>query len=225
MDLALWVGVKLDDAAVIDAAVDRVDKYCDKLTTAIDNMHEELVDAELKRQRRKLAKETNDSRAHSFQVGDLVMVTVANTAMNPANTTKTRLRWQGPCEVVSVEPGAPSEIHVRLLGDDPTEAAKPVHWTRVKRFAGKDFHAPPRMVRSAHHDWGKFKIRDFLGWRVGDKGEVQLLVAWVGFEDARSTWEDISQLIEDDVYRVRNYLAEHAEGHPPLQEVYDSEYE
>ena len=26
-------------------------------------------------------------------------------------------------------------------------------------------------------------------------------------------------------YRVRNYLAENAEGHPPLQEVYDSEYE
>lgn len=56
-------------------------------------------------------------RAHHFQVGDLVMVTVADTAMNPINTSKPRLRWQGPCEVVLVEPGAPSELHVRLVGD------------------------------------------------------------------------------------------------------------
>lgn len=91
----------------------------------------------------------------------------------------------------------------------------------MRRFAGKDFDVTPKIIRSAHHDWGKFKIRDFLGWRVEDEGEVQLLVAWVGFEDERSTWENISQLIEDDVYRVRNYLADNAEGHPPLQEVYD----
>ena len=50
-------------------------------------------------------------------------------------------------------------------------------------------------------------------------------VAWFGFEDDRSTWEPISQMIEDAVYKVRNYLAENAEGHPPLQAVYDAEYE
>ena len=55
--------------------------------------------------------------------------------------------------------------------------------------------------------------------------QVQLLVAWHGFEDDRSTWEDISRLVEDDPYRVRNYLADNDEGHPPLQQVYDEEYE
>ena len=39
------------------------------------------------------------------------------------------------------------------------------------------------------------------------------------------TWEDIAQLIEDAPYRVRNYLAENATGHPPLQKVYDAAYE
>ena len=47
---------------------------------------------------------------------------------------------------------------------------------------------------------------------------MQLLVKWHGFEDDESTWEDIAQLIEDAKYRVRNYLAENAAGHPPLQE-------
>ena len=35
----------------------------------------------------------------------------------------------------------------------------------------------------------------------------------------------MSRLIEDAPYRVRNYLADNAEGHPPLQAVYDDEYE
>ena len=52
-----------------------------------------------------------------------------------------------------------------------------------------------------------------------------MLVSWHGFEECDNSWEDIANLIEDDVYRVRNYLAANAEGHPPLQEVYDAEYE
>ena len=100
-----------------------------------------------------------------------------------------------------------------------------MHWTRVRRFAGKEFHLTPDVIRSAQHDLGKFKIRDFAGWRVGDDGKVELLVQWHGFEDERSTWEPIDKMIEDAVYRVRNYLAEHAEGHSPLQQVYDAEYE
>ena len=50
-------------------------------------------------------------------------------------------------------------------------------------------------------------------------------MSWFGFEDHDNSWEDISQLIEDAPYRVRNYLADNAEGHPPLQDVYDAEYE
>ena len=60
---------------------------------------------------------------------------------------------------------------------------------------------------------------------MGDDGKAELLVAWFGFEDDRSTWEPISQMIEDAVYKVRNYLTENAVGHPPLQAVYDAEYE
>ena len=70
---------------------------------------------------------------------------------------------------------------------------------------------------------GKFKIKDFVGWRVGDEGTVELLVEWHGFE--QPSWEPIEQMIEDAVYRVRNYLTDNAPGHPPLQEVYDAEYE
>ena len=116
-------------------------------------------------------------------------------------------------------------MYVRLLGDPDTVEPKAVHWTRVRRFAGKEYTATPALIKSAQHDFAKFKIEDFVAWRVGPKGEVQLLVSWFGFEDHDNSWEDISQLIEDAPYRVRNYLADNAEGHPPLQAVYDAEYE
>ena len=64
-----------------------------------------------------------------------------------------------------------------------------------------------------------------MAWRVGPKGTVQFLVTWHGFEDCDNTWEDIAQLIEDAPYRVHNYLAENVTGHPPLQKVYDAEYD
>ena len=60
---------------------------------------------------------------------------------------------------------------------------------------------------------------------MGPEDTVQLLVSWHGFEAHDNSWEDISQLIEDAPYRVRNFLAENAEGHPPLQQVYDDECE
>ena len=81
------------------------------------------------------------------------------------------------------------------------------------------------MVKSAQHDFGKFKIQEFVAWRVGPAGTVQFLVSWHGFQDHDNTWEDVEQLIEDAPYRVRNYLAENAADHPPLQKVYDDEYE
>ena len=127
--------------------------------------------------------------------------------------------------MVSVDDYSPSNLYVRLLGDPDTIAPKPVHWTRARRFAGKDFTTTPALIRSAQHDLAKFKIREFAGWRVGNNGEVELLVAWHGFEDARSTWEPVSQMIADAPYRVRNYLSQNAEGHPPLQAVYDNEYD
>ena len=153
------------------------------------------------------------------------MITVARTSVNAKNTDKPRMRWQGPLQVVSVSEGEPSVLYLRLLGDPETSEPKPVHWTRCRRFAGKDFTVTPELIKSAQHDMGKFKIKNFVAWRVGPEGVVQLRTAWHGFESHDDTWENIHSLIEDAPYRVRNYLAENAEGHPPLQEVYDSEYE
>ena len=175
LDLVLWTGHNLKDATKIEVGVEQVDKHCDRIVASLDIMHEEIMDAELRKQRAKAAKEATNPHAHHFQVGDLVMVTVANTSVNPVCTEKARSRWQGPLEVVSLAPDQPSILHLRLLDDPDTIKPKPVHWTRCQRFAGKDFFASPRMIKSAQHDLTKFKIHNFVAWRAGPKGTVQLL--------------------------------------------------
>ena len=85
------------------------------------------------------------------------------------------MRWQGPCQVVAIP--TPTELHVRMVGYDESVETKEVHWSRCRRFTGKDFLLTPAIIQSAQHDFGKFRIREFQGWRVGDTGEVEILVA------------------------------------------------
>ena len=163
LDLVLWTGVKLEDASVVEAGIEQVDKYCDKLQASLDVMHQEISDSELMCQRKKVVAEVNSRLAHRFEVGDLVMVTVAKTSVNAKCTEKPRLRWQGPFEVTSTPPGEPSVLHVRLLGDPDTVKPVGVHWTRCKRFAVKEFTRTPQLIKSAQHDFAKFKIQSFEG--------------------------------------------------------------
>ena len=108
-------------------------------------MHTEITDAEVRKHREKAAAEANGRMAHRFEVGDLVMCTVAKTSVNATNKSKPRMRWQGPLQVISVADDEPSTTYVRLLGDPDTIAPKPVHWTRLKRFAGKEFTITPQL--------------------------------------------------------------------------------
>ena len=147
LDLALWTGVRLKHADVIDAGVERIEQYMDKLVQSVDQMHEEIVDAELQRARKQAAEQAQSRHAHRFELGDLVMVTVADTSLQPSNTDKTKMRWQGPCQVVAIP--TPTELHVRMVGYDDSVEPKEVHWSRCRRFAGKDFLLTPAIIQSA----------------------------------------------------------------------------
>ena len=92
LDLVLWSGKSLKEGTSVQAGVEQVDQYCDRLQASVDAMHTELVDAELQRQRDKAAAEATNPLAHQFQVGDLVMVTVAKTSVNAQCISKPRLR-------------------------------------------------------------------------------------------------------------------------------------
>ena len=82
LDLVLWTGVRLEDANVVEAGIEQVNQHCDRLQSNLDVMYEELkenmLEGEIRRQRDKVPKEANNHLAHPFEVGDLIMVTVAD---------------------------------------------------------------------------------------------------------------------------------------------------
>ena len=92
---------------------------------------------------------------------------------------KLMVKWQGPYDIV--RRASATEYAVRLLGD-PVERAKPVHWSRFKRFAGPDFNRTVELVSGAQHDQQKWYVDGLLDWKVQNDGAVLLLVQWRGYE-------------------------------------------
>ena len=105
---------------------------------------------------------------------------------------------------------------VRMLGDPDDVRPVPVHWKRLRRFAGKEFLAPASLIRSAQHDRQVYHVAELLGWRVGEDG-VEVKVKWRGFELQDATWEPLQQLREDVPQLVRQFLREHAHESPVLE--------
>ena len=97
VELVLWMGQKLKDATSVVTRLELVQQHCATLATLLDNMHEELRDAELIRQRKKAAKESRDKfkGALAFNEGDLVMVAAQDNSANPKRKAKPMVTWQG----------------------------------------------------------------------------------------------------------------------------------
>ena len=206
LDLVMWDGVLLKDATGVVVEWKRVEQHCERLITALDQMHQEIRDAEEERRRLKAAKAANAGRALQFEVGDLVMVAAWGNAAHVKRGSKLCPQWQGPYEIVN--PLSTTAYKVRLLGR-PDKKVKPVHWSRMKRFADATFPVNERLTRTAVNDCQKFEVDGFQAWRVDDDGDIQLKVRWHGFQSQDDTWEDVARLYDDVPVLVTNYLSEH----------------
>ena len=185
LDLVMWDGVQLKDATGHVVEWERVEQYCDRLIAALDQVHQEVRDADEKTRRDRAAKNANARLALQFNEGDLVMVAAWGNAAHVKRGSKLCPRWQGPYEVVRAL--STTAYEVRLLGR-PDKKCKPVHWSRIKRFAGAGFDVTERLVRTTVNDCQKFEVEEFVGWRIEDDGAVLLKVRWHGFEPFDDTY-------------------------------------
>lgn len=196
MELALWMGNKLKDASVIETNLGVVEKYCKELATAVADMHEQIKDVQLKEARSRARREAKNKfkGAYAFAVGDLVMVAAHKNAANIVRKSKAMVKWQGPYQIV--KKASVTEFDVLLLGD-PMDRVKPVHWTRIKKFAGPEFATTVALTNRAQHDRQKFYIDDMRDWRMLENGAIEILVKWRGFEE---TWEPALELCRTRTY-------------------------
>ena len=186
---------------------ERVAKYVDDLAATLDALHQKVRDRGEQQRRLKAAKAANSERGLQFEIGDLVMVTAWGNAAHVKRSSKMCPTWQGPYEVVN--PISPTSYEVRLLGR-PDKHPKPVHWTRMKRFADAGFDISEQLVRTAVNDCQKFDVQEFVAWREGDDGTIELKVRWEGFEPQDDTWQGLQGLFEDVPAMVRKDLRLHA---------------
>ena len=213
VDMVLWCGKKLKDSTSITTQLALVQEYCQEVADALDAMHSDIRDETMQRLRRQAAREAREKfkGAHDFSVGDLVMVAAKSNSANVTRKSKIMVTWQGPYQIVGQ--ASQSQFDVLLLGS-PTGTEKPVHWTRIKRFAGPELGVTTEIVASAQHDQQKFYVEEFKDWREVGDGGVELLVQWRGLE---ATWEPVERLNEDVHYQVLKYLRENADDNPVLR--------
>ena len=204
--MVLWDGVLLKDARGQVVEWNRVAQHCDRLANALNQLHQEIRDAEEKRRRLKAAKTANAGRALQFEVGDLVMVAAWGNAAHVKRASKLCPSWQGPYEVVTAI--SPTAYEVQLIGRQDKKP-KAVHWSRMKLFANGGFDVTEALTRTAVNDCQRFDVHSFQGWRFDDDGNVELKVRWEGFQPQDDTWEDLEQLHGDVPVMLRNYLTLH----------------
>ena len=136
------------------------------------------------------------------------MVAAEDNLANEQRRAKQMVRWQVPYQIV--RRASATEFDV-LLYDDTADRAAPVHWIRMKRFAGADFAMTAELVEGAQHDRHKFYVEDIVGWRESDDGSIELEVKWRGFHP---TWEPIDRLYEDVRNQVVKFLRANSQHDP-----------
>lgn len=184
LQIVMWNGVTIKDAEGRDVEWKRVDKYMDKLTKALDDLHQKVKTKADANRLKKAARAANAKRGLQFEIGDLVMVAVWGNSAHVKRGSKLCPTWQGPYQVTGTV--SPTSYQVNLLGRED-KPPKTVHWSRIKRFGGPDFKIDERLVRTAVNDCQKFDVEQFMGWREADDGEIQLRVRWEGFEPQDDT--------------------------------------
>lgn len=72
LQVVMWNGVTLKDAKGVDVEWKRVDKYMDQLSTALDDLHQQVKDKAQQARLKKAARAANAKRGLQFEMGDLV---------------------------------------------------------------------------------------------------------------------------------------------------------
>ena len=90
LEMALWMGKKLKGAEQVIVAVEMVEKHCLQLAKAVETMHEQIRDENLREARKKAAREARNKTggALHFYVGEYVMVAAQGTSANVIRKSK-----------------------------------------------------------------------------------------------------------------------------------------
>ena len=133
-----------------------------------------------------------------FKVGDYVLC--ARTQPD-----KLSMRWTGPLQVERVVDEWTFEVKDLVHGRRALR-----HAQMLKPYSDPDLEVTEALREQLQHDDGTaFKVQSIVAWRLQQR-RVELLVRWVGFDEATDSWQPFVELAEDVPDILRAYCTAHA---------------
>jgi hypothetical protein len=170
-----------------------------ELQTGVGNMRKEVAAmADHLREKAVLVhnQRTNVQRIN-FDVGDYVFVGTVQRQKLP----KLVVLWQGPYRAVRFENEQVLEIEHLLSGKRKT-----VHCTRMKFYHDSSLGVAEELKNHLQYqDSTLFVIEQLLELREV-RGQVQVLVKWMRFDEGENAWEPVTTILEDAPDLLRDSL-------------------
>lgn len=109
--------------------------------------------------------------------------------------------WQGPYRAVRFENEQVLEVEHLLSGKRKT-----VHCTRIKYYHDASLGVTEELKSHLQYQGSTlFVIARLLELREV-RGQVQVVVKWMGFDEGENTWEPVTTILEDAPDLLREFL-------------------
>jgi Integrase core domain/Chromo (CHRromatin Organisation MOdifier) domain len=168
-----------------------------ELQTVVGNMHKEVAATadHLREKAVRVHNQRTNMQLINFDIGDYVLVGTVQRQKLP----KLVVLWQGPYRAVRFENEQVLEVEHLLSGKRKT-----VHCTRIKFYHDASLGVTEELKSHLQYqDSTLFVIEQLLEFREV-RGQVQVLVKWMGFDEGENTWEPVTTILEDapDLLRI-----------------------
>ena len=101
---------------------------------------------------------------------------------------------------------------------------RPVHITRIRRFAGKDLNITTQLQNAIDRDAPPNEVQKIIGHKTNKAdGELHLKVQWLGFTKEEQSWEPAWSLHEYVPGHVRAYTHDNKQ-HEICRKFFDDHY-
>ncbi|CEP03568.1 hypothetical protein PBRA_009453 [Plasmodiophora brassicae] len=166
--------------------------YLAEMQVALDELHKAVDDAKTAQHAANVqqrARRLKKYQSESFIPGDYVLN--AKAVLGPAQ--KLAAHWRGPYRVVRR-----INDQVYELEDILTSRRFEAHTQRIRRYADEDLNVTVELKQQLQQADQKLLVDDLLDCRLDrDTHELQIQVAWSGFELSEATWEPAARIAED----------------------------
>ncbi|CEO98945.1 hypothetical protein PBRA_007059 [Plasmodiophora brassicae] len=173
----------------------------DELHKVVDEAREARHASNVRQRSRHVRK----AQCESFIPGDYVL----NAKPVPGPAQKLIAQWRGPYRVVQRV-----NDQVYELEDLLTARRFQAHTQRIRRYADADLNITTEIKQHLERLDQQFHVDDLLDCRIDrETQELQIKVAWSGFDPSEATWEPAALIAEDVPQLVEQLIRKLGDTH------------